>query len=198
MEQQRGSKILGTQRLILRPFRASDAEQAFGNWMSDPAVTHFLTWTPHKDVSFTRKLLAAWEEEAKSPDVYHWAVIWRETGAVIGDLSVVSADRRSGRAEVGYCLSRAFWGRGVMTEALSAAIGYLFREAGFLRIEAKHATGNPASGRVMEKCGMRTEGTLRKYFRLLSTGELTDIAVRAVLREEWERGACMDEHRRAK
>lgn len=192
------SKIFGTRRLVLRPFRASDAEQAFVNWMSDPAVTHFLTWTPHEDVSFTQKLLAAWEAEAKSPDVYHWAIVWRETCAVIGDLSVVSADRRSGRAEVGYCLSRAFWGRGVMTEALSAAIAYLFCEAGFLRIEAKHAAANPASGRVMEKCGMRTEGTLRKYFRLLSTGELTDIVVRSVLREEWERGAGGDEYRRAK
>ena len=64
---QLGSKILETPRLLLRPFRASDAEQAFANWMSDSAVTRFLTWEPHSDLSFTRELLALWEEEAQSP-----------------------------------------------------------------------------------------------------------------------------------
>ena len=96
------------------------------------------------------------------------------------------ADMRSQWAEVAYCLSRAFWGRGIMTEALMAVIDFLIGKVGFLRIEAKHATENIASGRVMEKCGMQLEGVLRKGHRLLSTGELVDIAIRAILREEWE------------
>ncbi len=69
-----GSKILKTDRLTLRPFRASDAEDMFRNWAGDSEVTKFLTWTPHKNVDETRALLAAWEEEAQRPDVYHWAI----------------------------------------------------------------------------------------------------------------------------
>ena len=183
---QLGSRVLTTQRLILRPFRATDAEQAFSGWMSDPAVTKYLTWERHESIFLTRQLLAAWEQEAKLLTTYHWATVWRETGVVIGDISVPTADMRSQWAEIGYCLSRAFWGRGIMTEALSAVIDFLIGKVGFLRIEAKHATENVASGRVMEKCGMQLEGVLRKGHRLLSTGELVDIAIRAILREEWE------------
>ena len=115
--------------------------------------------------------------------------MWRETGEVIGDLSVVAADMRSERAELGYCLAQAFWGRGVMTEALTAVLAFLFGEVGFSRVEAKYATANAASGRVLEKCGMKQEGILRRYVRLLSTDEWTDVAIRAVLREEWRRTA---------
>ena len=125
---QLGSKILETPRLRLRPFRASDAEQAFANWMSDSAVTRFLTWEPHSDLSFTRELLALWEEEAQSPETYHWAIVWKENGEVAGDISVVAADMRSESAAVGYCLSRALWGKGVMTEALFRVVEYLFGE----------------------------------------------------------------------
>ena len=149
---QLGSKILETPRLLLRPFRASDAEQAFANWMSDPAVTRFLTWEPHSDLSFTRELLALWEEEAQSPET----IVRKESGEVAGDISVVAADMRSESAAVGYCLSRALWGKGVMTEALSRVVEYLFGEVGFYRIEAKHAVENAASGRVMGSCAPRT------------------------------------------
>ena len=186
---QLGSKPLQTARLELRPFRATDFQQAFDNWMSDPSVTKYLTWTPHAAPAFTRALLAQWEEQSASPEVYHWALVWRETGEVIGDLSVVAADMRSERAELGYCLAQAFWGRGVMTEALTAVLAFLFGEVGFSRVEAKYATANVASGRVLEKCGMKQEGILRRYVRLLSADEWTDVAIRAVLREEWRRTA---------
>ena len=181
-----GSKILETRRLVLRPFRAADAQQAFANWMSDPIVTRFLTWAPHPDLSFTRELLALWEAEARSPETYHWAIVWKESGEAVGDISVVAADTRAESAAVGYCLSRALWSRGVMTEALARVAGYLFEEVGFYRIEARHAAENAASGRVMEKCGFQKEGVLRAAHRLLNTGERVDLVVRAILRPEWE------------
>lgn len=183
---QLGSKVLETARLILRPFCAADAQQAFTNWMSDAEVTRYLTWTPHTDISFTRQLLEQWGQESVLSDVYHWAIVWRKTGEVIGDICVVSSDKRSERAELGYCLSRAFWGRGIMTEALLAVINFLIEQVGFSRIEAKHATANPASGRVMEKCGMKEEGVLHRYYCLPSTGEWVDVSVHAILRGDWQ------------
>ena len=127
-----GSKVLKTERLTLRPFRAGDAEVCYQNWMTDPAVTKYLTWTPHEDIAFTRALLAAWEEEAKKPDVFHWAIV--KEGEVIGDISVVSLDKRTDCADLGYCLCRRFWGQGIMTEALARVRDYLFGECGLYRL----------------------------------------------------------------
>lgn len=181
---QQGTVTLETERLLLRPFRVSDAEAAFRNWTNDPLVTRYLTWTPHEDVAFTRQLFQEWEEASARPDFYQWAIVWKESGEAVGSVSVTEQDLRVGRAQLGYCLSRALWGRGLMTEALNAVIDHLF-SVGFERVEAVHAVQNPASGRVMQKCGMSFEGVLRKYCRA-STGELTDVCMRSILRGEWE------------
>lgn len=88
-------------------------------------------------------------------------------------------------SNVGYCLSRKHWGKGIMTEAYREVLRYLFEEVGFHRIESSHAVPNPASGRGMEKCGLLYEGTFRKEFRLLSAGEWADIVHCAILSEDY-------------
>lgn len=180
-----GSKQLETARLILRPFRASDAEAMFANWAADPQVTKYLTWEPHREAGTVRALLADWEAAAKDPGEYHWAIVSKERGEAIGDLSVVRKDLRCGVAELGYCLSRAEWGKGVMTEAVTEVLRYLFEEENFYRVSVSHAVGNIGSGKVAEKCGMQTEGVFRSQFVLLSTGERVDICVKAILRDEY-------------
>ena len=178
-----GSKVLTTKRLILRPFRTKDAKRMFVNWAADPAVTKFLEWSPHKNAGETRALLKVWEQESKKPNVYHWAIEFE--GETVGDISLVSVDEQNEKAIVGYCLSRKHWRKGIMPEALEEVLRYLFVEVGFQRIESSYAVPNPASGRVMEKCGLLYEGTFRKSFRLLSTGEWVDIVHRAILREDY-------------
>lgn len=178
-----GSKVLKTQRLTLRPFREDDAEAMFENWASDPEVTKFLTWTPHKNVEETRSLLKLWEEEGKRTDVYHWAI--ELNGELIGDVNIMAVNEKNERGVTGYCLAKKHWGKGIMTEAYAEVLRFLFEEVGFHRIESSHAVQNPASGRVMEKCGLVYEGTFRKEFRLPSTGEWADIVHRAILREDY-------------
>lgn len=85
-------------------------------------------------------------------------------------------------AEIGYCLGRAYWGRGIMPEALCAVLDFMFDEAGFNRIAACHDVGNPKSGRVMEKSGMKYEGTLRQAGK--NNQGICDIACYAVLRSD--------------
>jgi ribosomal-protein-alanine N-acetyltransferase len=178
-----GSKILKTERLILRPFRKTDAEAMYANWASDPVVTKFLTWTPHKNAGETRAICALWEEESKLPRTYHWAI--ELGGEPIGDIAMVSVEEQTESGVTGYCLSRKHWGKGIMTEAYGAVLRFLFEEVGFRRIASSHAAENPASGKVMEKCGLAYEGTFRKEARLLSTGEWTDVVHRAILREDY-------------
>ncbi len=173
---------------MLRPWRESDAEMAFANWMADPAVTRFLTWTPHGDIGLTRARLRQREEECKRPNVYHWAIVWKDGDILIGDIEAGTIDEYQQTGNLGYCLSKAWWGRGIMTEALTEVLRYCFEEVGVERIDGSHAAENIGSGRVMEKCGLRYEGTRRKGFRLPSNGQWVDIVCRGILREDYFQG----------
>ena len=156
-----GTKTIETHRLILRPFRIEDADDMYNNWASDPEVTRFLTWPVHTGVDVTRALLQAWIARYEDGGSYNWAIELKETGSVIGNISVVHTVEALEQAEIGYCMGKAFWGRGIMPEALRAVLDYLFDTAGFRRITARHDVNNPKSGRVMAKAGMLKEGILR-------------------------------------
>ena len=148
-----GTQIIETRRLILRPFRIEDAEDMFDNWASDPEVTRFLTWPPHANADVTRMVLKDWISRYGNSSYFNWAAEWKENGRVIGSIAVVKLEEEIEAADIGYCLSRAFWGHGIMPEALRAVIDYLFETVGLNRITAGHDVNNPNSGRVMEKPG---------------------------------------------
>lgn len=141
-------KTIETRRLILRPFRKGDAEAMYRNWTSDPRVAEHCRWYAHESVSTTQDLLSYYI----SDDSPRWAITLRGDDEPIGCIDVVGVDER-GVPEVGYVLSHAYWGQGIMTETLRAVIGVLL-EDGAPAVSACHSVRNPASGRVMEKCGM--------------------------------------------
>ena len=177
-----GTRTIETHRLILRPFRMEDAEDMFANWASDPEVTRFLTWPAHASADITRSVLSGWIDRYTDGSFFNWAIEWKENGSVIGNISVVRLDERTDAAELGYCLSRSFWGRGVMPEALRSVIDYLFDTAGLRRIAACHDVKNPNSGRVMEKAGMKAEGIQRGAGR--NNQGICDHAWHAILRSD--------------
>ena len=181
-----GTKRLETERLVLRRFTVEDAPQMYANWASDPVVTEFLTWPTHDSVEVTRQVLTSWVEGYARPDAYNWALELKESGEVIGSLSVVRADDDIAELELGWCMGRAYWGRGLMPEAAAAVVGYLFDEVGANRICAKHDVNNPKSGRVMEKIGMRLEGVHRQAGR--NNKGVVDLAVHAVLASDRREG----------
>jgi RimJ/RimL family protein N-acetyltransferase len=156
-----GTQRIETQRLILRRFRLEDAEDMYHNWASDPEVTRYLTWPVHASVEVTKSLLADWVARYEDGGTFNWVMEDKETGKAIGNISVVKLNERTEAADMGYCMSRAYWGRGLMPEALTAVINYLFDVVGLNRIAACHDVNNPKSGRVMDKAGMRQEGILR-------------------------------------
>lgn len=180
--QHNGTIFIETKRLILRPYRVDDAEAMFRNWAHDPEVTRFLTWPPHSSVQVTEALLKNWTARYEDPSCYHWAITLKGQDEPVGDISAVHVEESTGSAEIGYCLSRKMWRRGIMSEALSAVMDYLFG-IGFLRVCACHDVNNPASGRVMEKAGMKTDGCLRQSGRN-NTG-IVDILWHSALRNEY-------------
>ena len=156
-----GTQRIETDRLILRRFRVEDAEEMYANWASDPEVTRFLTWPPHASVDVTLSLLADWVSRYEDGGYFNWLMEYKETGKAIGNISVVRLDESIEEAEIGYCMSRAYWGQELMPEALKAVMDYLFDVAGLNRVAACHDANNPKSGRVMDKAGMKQEGILR-------------------------------------
>ena len=181
-----GTKILETDRLILRPFRAEDAQTMYDNWASDPEVTRFLSWPAYKGIDDAYSILKIWLAEYQKPDFYQWAIVLKELDAPIGSISVVNSDDRVDLAEIGYCIGKTWWGRGIMPEAVKAVMAYLFEEVGMQRLEVGHDPDNSASGAVIRKCGFRYEGTLRR--RIRSNRGITDVAWYSMLKEEYNLG----------
>lgn len=173
-----GSPVLLTQRLRLRPYRTQDAQAMFDHWAGDPEVTQYLTWGPHRDVKVTQAIIDMWVEGYASPTVYRWGI--EKDGELVGDISVTRWKEDDEWCEIGYCLSRRCWNQGLMTEALSRVLTFLFDTVGFHRVQIRHDAQNPASGRVMQKCGMTYEGTHRGAVRTRD-GRWADICVYAML-----------------
>ena len=177
----RGTAELSTERLLLRRFSLRDAQPAFENWLSEEKVTRFLTFEPYKSVREVRKILRKWTRGYARPDFYQWAIVLKESMQPVGTIDAKVIDADAGYMRVGYCLGSKWWGKGIMTEALKEVLAFLFGQVGAGRIEARHDANNPASGKVMQKCGMSYEGTLRRSAK--SNVGIYDALVYAIVQE---------------
>lgn len=160
----KGTEIIETNRLILRPFVIEDAYYIFNNWASDDEVTKYLLWPTHKDISISDRIVNEWVGNYSNKKYYQWAIVEKANSKEpIGCIGVNNEiDDILKTAHIGYCIGRKWWHRGITSEALMSVIAYLFDEVGLNRIESRHDPKNSNSGAVMKKCGMKYEGTLRQ------------------------------------
>ena len=141
-----------TDRIILRPWREDDAETLY-KWASDPEVGPRAGWPPHQSVEESREIIRGiFGGEGM------WAVELKETGEAIGCIGYLPASVSNlaiaeDEGEVGYWIARPYWGLGICSEALRMVIEYCFCEKGFSALWGDYFPENPASGRVLEKCG---------------------------------------------
>jgi lincosamide nucleotidyltransferase A/C/D/E len=133
----------------------------FAGWTQDPAVTRYLTWSPHRAVDQTRRFiqgcLEAWRGDARK--------VWVITrfGAEDEPIGLIELRTEAHRAELGYVLARAAWGQGVMTEVAQTLAQLALHELPIARVAAWCDVDNRASARVLEKAGLLREGRLRRY-----------------------------------
>lgn len=149
--------MMETERLILRPWRESDAEALF-KYASDPDVGPRAGWPPHKSVEESLDIIRT---VFNTPTM--WAVELKETGEAIGCVgylpaSVSNLQIPDDQCEVGYWIGKPYWGRGICTEALRLVIDYCFNVKHFTILWGDFFPSNPASGRVMTKCGFQDTG----------------------------------------
>ena len=151
--------MIETDRLILRPWLDSDAEVLF-RYASDPDVGPRAGWPPHKDIEESRRVIRDIFTNDRT-----WAVTLRETGEAVGCMGYFIHGESNipigeGDAEIGYWIAKPYWNHGIATEALRAMIDYCFNVKGFLTLWSDFFIDNPASGRVMEKCGFKDTGEI--------------------------------------
>ena len=181
----KGTRTIETPRLILRRAIREDAQPMFRNWSSDPKVTKYLTWPAHSNIAVSEMVIGSWLQEYEKDSYYQWMIVLKELGEPIGSISVVRQNDRVEEAEIGYCIGSRWWHRGIVSEALTAVMRYLFEEVGMNRVAARHDPNNPNSGRVMRKCGMIYEGTARSADR--NNQGVCDAAHYAILRSDWKK-----------
>jgi ribosomal-protein-alanine N-acetyltransferase len=149
--------VIETPRVKLRPQVESDAD-AFFPYVSDPELTRMVTWAPHTEIAQTREWLTkAGEMVAAGTDMI-WTI--EHEGAPVGCLGlhgITWALRalRVDRAEMGYWIARPFWGKGLMTEAATAATRWAFETLGLHKVTIMCFEANVGSRRVIEKIGYR-------------------------------------------
>lgn len=146
--------ILESERLLLRPLTVNDAETAFANWTSDPAIAKFMRWELHKSVSETQEWLASEEALVEGDEVYNWGFILKDTGELIGSGGLVFIESK-GMYELGYNIMRKYWNQGLTTEAAKAIVDFGKNELRQTKFYCCHAKDNPASGKVMTKVGFQ-------------------------------------------
>ena len=176
-----GTEPIVTERLTLRRFVIDDYKDMF-TFTSNPEVVKYLSYKPHESPEHTRALLENWVKGYKSNQTYNWAIECE--GKLVGSISVVEIDNRCFSCHLGWQLNIPYWNKGIMTEAAKAVVDYLFNKVCFDRISSGCDERNIGSYRVMEKIGMKHEGTLRCFYHQ-KDGSIGDKRLYAILKEEW-------------
>ena len=176
------SLILETPRLILRPFRDGDAADVYA-YAHDSRVGPIAGWPPHRSIEESQEIIRT---VFSAPGVF--ALEWKGTGQVIGSAGFVGNHPAGDFLdckddEIGYALSPAFWGRGLVPEAITAILEYGFLELSLQRIWCGHYAGNWRSKRAMEKCGFRYQFSKTEFVRLM--GETRQSYFYVLTKENW-------------
>lgn len=175
--------VLKTERLTLRPFCQADLDDFF-EYASVDGVGQMAGWQPHENKAKSQEILDRFIEGKKT-----FALVL--DGKVIGSLGIEQyneekfpelADKKA--REIGYVLSKAYWGQGLMPEAVKEVIRYCFEDLGLDVLTCGHFVWNKQSARVQQKCGFHFYSTGKFTTRM---GTVEDDIENILFREEWQK-----------
>lgn len=177
-----GKPVLETPRLQLQKLELTDAGD-FYEFASDPAITEHVRWGWHHSVEETAAFLQSLNARYDSRRSFNWGIRHKEAGKVIGRICLFGFDEDNDSAEIGYTVSRQYWGQGIITEAGREVAKYAFERLGVNRLEARCNEANTRSERVMQRLGMTFEGVLRQQLKFNS--EYKSQKIYSILRSEF-------------
>ncbi len=170
-----------TPRLALRWLESDDAPALLAIF-GDPVVCRYWSHPPIPDLDAAAAMHRHIVRHFTERTLFQWGLAERESNAVVGTCTLASLNVEHRRAEIGFALARASWGRGYVAEALPALIDFAFDTLGLHRIEADADPRNDRSIRALEREGFHREGLLRERYHV--SGETQDAALFGLLRHE--------------
>jgi len=174
--------IITTPRLILRWISENDIDGLY-DVFSDPQVVRYWSTGPLPDRQAAAKMQREIADGNVKETMMKWGLALRESDSLIGTTTLFNLNLDNGRAEIGYAMGRAYWGKGYMQEALQALVSHAFEVLQMRRLEADVDPRNAASIRTLERLGFQREGFLRERWHV--EGEIQDALFYGLLRREW-------------
>ena len=174
--------VLETERLILRPWEESDAEECY-KFAKDERVGPIAGWQVHTSVENSRQVI---RDVLKKPEIY--AIVWKETGLPIGSIGLHRNDLASkdDEMELGYWLGVPYWGRGIVPEAGREILRHAFEDLDLQRVWCGYYDGNEKSKRVQEKLGFTYQWTTENL-PVPQMGETRTGHVNLLTKEDWQK-----------
>ncbi len=152
-----------TDRLVLRRFVPEDYKAMY-EWAKLEEVSRYFPWNPMNEIEQAKEKMQTWVNRYEDDNYYHWGIELKSSMELIGTINL-RVDGENNNAETSYLLLPQYWNAGLMTEVLQAVLQFGFDRVGLHRIAAEVFEGNVASEKVLLKCGLRKEGTLRDLYQ---------------------------------
>ena len=175
--------VITSERVVLRWISEDDIDGLY-EVFSDPQVMRYWSSGPLPNREAAAELQREIAAGNENNTMFKWGLALRESNSVIGTTTLFNLNLDNGRAEIGYAMARAHWGKGYMNEALRALVSHAFDVMNLRRLEADVDPRNTASIRTLERLGFQREGFLRERWHV--NGEIQDAIFYGLLRREWE------------
>lgn len=174
--------VIAAERVVLRWISENDIDDLF-EIFSDPQVMRYWSSPPLIDRQAAAEMQREIADGNRNNSMFKWGLALGESDKIIGTATLFNLSLSNGRAELGYAMGRAHWGKGYMNEALKALVAYAFEGFDLRRLEADVDPRNGASIRTLERLGFQREGFLRERWHV--DGEIQDAFFYGLLRREW-------------
>ena len=170
-----------TERLKLKALTDDDANSLFSIF-SDPIVMKYWNTEAWREVSQAHEFITSSTRAMSENSSLTLGVFLKDSNTLIGKIMLFSIDNESKRAEIGFGISRDFWGKGIVAEAANALIDYAFNKLNLRRIEAEVDPDNNASAKALTRLGFVQEGLLRQRWEI--NGVISDSAMYGLLAKD--------------
>ena len=168
-----GCRVLFSDRFILRPFKVSDSEMMYHFYLKDPEVCKYLEFNPYKNSYEVYKSVLSYLPRYKDPFYFHWAIEDKLNGYVIGSVSIHNINHLNLSGELGICISKLYWNKGVGKEVLSLVMEHGRKDIGIKQFYAYYLEGNISSRRLLKSLGLKEDNKNNK--KIVKNGQLLDI-----------------------
>ena len=158
------NKTITTDRLVLKLFQESDAPTVTRLCNNYNLYKSTLNLPYPYSIEDALGWIANHQEHFDADRLYEFAVTDKESGEIYGAVAL-SNNKNNSNGEIAYWIGEKFWGKGFATEAAEAVVDFAFKEKGYHKVYARYFRSNPASGKVMQKLGMKEEGILTEQVK---------------------------------